>query len=349
MDEGSGGVRGDREVPRGLGRNRHRPGRGHPEARSHQGPSVPLRARNLPGGRHPARRVASRREKEPLPAVCNQIAQLQPSRAGLARHFLYLSVAGIQQALQGQIGGAVETARDAAREARKRAAEQGLFRPERQAGNAAAQQILSQFQAASSRSPSGMGSPRFPASTTVFVSRVVFAEGQPGTPKERFGYLFPNKGAAQIIVRLRPDLTDQSAMTRSASRRSPTRDWIERTSGTSSPESVVVDAGARELRDQVLILLGVAGLVMALTLLLIPPRPLRLRPRSRRGGVRGDHPGSGLRLWRIAHCRRDRDAAGARRTGGGLRDPQFPARFDHRGRGPRRARRWPTRLSAAAW
>ena len=41
---------------------------------------------------------------------------------------------------------------------------------------------------------------------------------------------------------------------------------------------VVVDAGARELRSQTLLLLGVAGLVMALTLLLILPRPLRLLP-----------------------------------------------------------------------
>jgi hypothetical protein len=41
---------------------------------------------------------------------------------------------------------------------------------------------------------------------------------------------------------------------------------------------VVVDAGARELRNQTLLLLAVAGLVMALTLLLILPRPLRLLP-----------------------------------------------------------------------
>ena len=42
-----------------------------------------------------------------------------------------------------------------------------------------------------------------------FVSRVVFDPSKPaGTPKERFGYLFPNRNAAQIIVRLRPDMTD---------------------------------------------------------------------------------------------------------------------------------------------
>jgi hydrophobe/amphiphile efflux-3 (HAE3) family protein len=41
---------------------------------------------------------------------------------------------------------------------------------------------------------------------------------------------------------------------------------------------VVIDAGARELRQQVLLLLGVAGLVMALTLLFVLPSPLRLLP-----------------------------------------------------------------------
>src|SRR5262245_32082125 len=46
-----------------------------------------------------------RREKKPLPAVCDQIAQLRPSRAVFGpATFLYLSVAGIQQALQGQVG-----------------------------------------------------------------------------------------------------------------------------------------------------------------------------------------------------------------------------------------------------
>ena len=226
-----------------------------------------------------------RREKEPLPAVCNRIAQLQPSRAVFGpATFLYLSVAGIQQALQGQIGGAVETARDAAREARKRAAEQGLSAPEQEdAGNAAAQQILSQFQGSLVQVALQYGITSVPRlDDPQFVSRVVFAEGQPpGTPKERFGYLFPNKGAAQIIVRLRPDLTDQERHDAIGLFRQAVSDPRFGLSDgryvvTGAP--VVVDAGARELRDQVLILLGVAGLVMALTLLLILPRPLRLLP-----------------------------------------------------------------------
>ena len=46
-----------------------------------------------------------RRTKEPLPPVCDQIAKLRPSQSVFGPGtFLYLSVAGIQQALQGQVG-----------------------------------------------------------------------------------------------------------------------------------------------------------------------------------------------------------------------------------------------------
>ena len=183
-----------------------------------------------------------RREKEPLPAVCNRIAQLQPSRAVFGpATFLYLSVAGIQQALQGQIGGAVETARDAAREARKRAAEQGLSAPEQEeAGNAAAQQILSQFQGSLVQIALQYGITSVPRlDDPQFVSRVVFAEGQ---PRER------RRSASATCSRTRarrrsssgsgPTSPIRSAMTRSGSsgRRSPTRDSDSATAGTSSPE-----------------------------------------------------------------------------------------------------------------
>jgi predicted RND superfamily exporter protein len=115
-----------------------------------------------------------------------------------------------------------------------------------------------------------------------FVSRVVFDQSKPaGTPKERFGYLFPNKDAAQIIVRLRPDMTDSERHEAIGLFRQAVSDPRFKLSDGSyivTGAPVVVDAGARELRSQTLLLLGVAGLVMALTLLLILPRPLRLLP-----------------------------------------------------------------------
>ena len=111
---------------------------------------------------------------------------------------------------------------------------------------------------------------------------MVFDESKAaGTPKERFGYLFPNRNAAQIIVRLRPDLTDAERHEAIGLFKQAVEDPRFKLSDGSyvvTGAPVVVDAGARELRNQTLLLLGVAGLVMALTLLLILPRPLRLLP-----------------------------------------------------------------------
>jgi uncharacterized protein len=224
-------------------------------------------------------------KKRPLPPVCDQIAQLHPSRSVFGPGtFLYLSVAGIQQALQGQIGGASQAARVAGQRAAQAAAKQGASSAEQQqAASAAAQQVLSQFQGQLIQVALKYGITSIPRlDDPNFVSRVVFDQSKPaGTPKERFGYLFPNKEAAQIIVRLRPDMTDAERHEAIGLFRQAVSDpRFKLTDGsyvvTGAP--VVVDAGARELRSQTLLLLGVAGLVMALTLLLILPRPLRLLP-----------------------------------------------------------------------
>src|SRR4051794_27378212 len=223
--------------------------------------------------------------KKPLPPVCDQIAKLHPSRSVFGPGtFLYLSVAGIQQALQGQIGGASQAARQAGQRAAKAAAKRGASTAEQQqAGNAAAQQVLSQFQSQLVQVALKYGITSIPRlDDPNFISRVVFDESKPaGTPKERFGYLFPNKDAAQIIVRLRPDMTDAERHDAIGLFKQAVDDpRFKLTDGsyvvTGAP--VVVDAGARELRNQTLLLLGVAALVMALTLLFILPRPLRLLP-----------------------------------------------------------------------
>jgi uncharacterized protein len=226
-----------------------------------------------------------KRQKQPLPAVCDEIAKLHPSRSVFGpATFLYLSVAGIQQALQGQIGGATQQARVAGQQARKAAAKRGASPAEQQqAANAAAQQVLSQFQGSLIQVALQYGITSIPRlDDPNFVSRVVFDQSKPaGTPKERFGYLFPNRNAAQIIVRLRPDLTDAERHQAIALFKQAVEDPRFKLSDGSyvvTGAPVVVDAGARELRSQTLLLLGVAALVMALTLLLILPRPLRLLP-----------------------------------------------------------------------
>jgi hydrophobe/amphiphile efflux-3 (HAE3) family protein len=229
--------------------------------------------------------VLPRKEKEPLPAVCDRIAQLRPSHSVFGPGtFLYLSVAGIQQALQGQIGGAAQQARAAADQARKEAAKRGASSEEQeQAANAAAQAVLGQFQSSLVQVALEYGITSLPRlDDPNFVSRVVFDESKPaGTPKERFGYLFPSKDAAQIIVRLRPDLAEAERQEAISLFKQAVEDPRFRLSDGSyvvTGAPVVVDAGARELRNQTLLLLGVAALVMALTLLLILPRPLRLLP-----------------------------------------------------------------------
>ena len=225
------------------------------------------------------------RKKQPLPPVCDEIAKLHPSHSVFGPGtFLYLSVAGIQQALQGQIGGAAQTARAAGQRAAKAAAKRGASPAEQQrAANSAAQSVLSQFQSNLVQVALQYGITSIPRlDDPTFVSRVVFDESEPaGTPKERFGYLFPNRDAAQIIVRLRPDLTDaerHQAIGLFGKAVSDPRFKLSDGSYVVTGAPVVVDAGARELRNQTLLLLGVAGVVMALTLLLILPRPLRLLP-----------------------------------------------------------------------
>src|SRR4051812_4626824 len=236
------------------------------------------------GGTQLARALPSK-TKEPLPPVCDRIAQLKPSRSVFGpATFLYLSVAGIQQALQGQIGGATQQARVAGQQARKAAAKRGASTAEQeQAANAAAQQVLSQFQSSLVQVALQYGITSIPRlDDPNFVSRVVFDQSKPtGTPKERFGYLFPNKAAAQIIFRLRPDMTDAERHDAIGLFKQAVDDpRFKLTDGSYvvTGARVVVDAGARELRNQTLLLLGVAALVMALTLLFILPRPLRLLP-----------------------------------------------------------------------
>jgi hydrophobe/amphiphile efflux-3 (HAE3) family protein len=225
------------------------------------------------------------RSKQPLPGVCDQIAKLRPGHAVFGpATFLYLSVAGINQALQGQIGSATQSAQAAAQAAGQAAAKRGLPSAQQdQAANAAYQQVLSQFQGNLAKVALQYGITSVPRlDDPEFVSRVVFDQNKPpGTPKERFGYLFPSPDAAQIIVRLRPDLTDEQRHDAIELFRDAVGDprfHLSDGSYVVTGAPVVVDAGSRELRNQTLLLLGVAGLVMALTLLLVLPRPLRLLP-----------------------------------------------------------------------
>jgi hydrophobe/amphiphile efflux-3 (HAE3) family protein len=129
-----------------------------------------------------------------------------------------------------------------------------------------------------------------------FVATVVFDLAKArGTPKARLAYLFPNSHSAQIVIRLRPDLTEADRWRAIGLIEDAVAETTPRkacgTEGKAEPcfvlqggeyvvtgAPVVVDAIARALKDALLLLFGVAVVVMAIVLLLAFRSRLRLLP-----------------------------------------------------------------------
>jgi uncharacterized protein len=129
-----------------------------------------------------------------------------------------------------------------------------------------------------------------------FVSTVVFDLAKArGTPKERLAYLFPNSHAAQIVIRLRPGLSESERrraiglIKEAVAERVPRKACAE--GGKPAPcfvlhggeyvvtgAPVVVDGVARALKNALLLLFGVAVVVMAIVLSLAFRSRLRLLP-----------------------------------------------------------------------
>ncbi len=129
-----------------------------------------------------------------------------------------------------------------------------------------------------------------------FVATVVFDLARArGTPKARLAYLFPNAHSAQIVVRLKPDLSDSERHRALGLIEAAVHDTTPRQAcaeeGKPAPcfalhggtyvvsgAPVVVDGLARALKDALLVLFAVALAVMALTLLVSFRSRLRLLP-----------------------------------------------------------------------
>ncbi len=131
-----------------------------------------------------------------------------------------------------------------------------------------------------------------------FVATVVFDLAKArGTPKARLAYLFPNSHAAQIVIRLRPDLSEAERhraiglIEETVAETTPRKACAEEKGGKPAPcfsladgeyivtgAPVVVDAVARALKDALLLLIGVAVVVMAIVLLLAFRSRARLLP-----------------------------------------------------------------------
>jgi len=129
-----------------------------------------------------------------------------------------------------------------------------------------------------------------------FVATVVFDLSRArGTPKARLSYLFPNSHSAQIVIRLKPGLSDserrraieliEAAVAETTPRKACAENGkpapcfaLKGGSYVVSGVPVVVDGVASALKDALLVLVGVALVVMALVLLAAFRSRFRLLP-----------------------------------------------------------------------
>ncbi|MGN6215495.1 MAG: MMPL family transporter, partial [Solirubrobacterales bacterium] len=120
-----------------------------------------------------------------------------------------------------------------------------------------------------------------------FVATVVFDFARPrGTPKARLSYIFPNAKSAQIIIRLKPDLSESEKRRAIGLIEATVEDTTPRKAckegGKPAPcfeleggryvvsgAPVVIDGVAQALKDALLLLFAVAIAVMALVLFLV--------------------------------------------------------------------------------
>ncbi|HET9153328.1 MAG TPA: MMPL family transporter [Solirubrobacterales bacterium] len=120
-----------------------------------------------------------------------------------------------------------------------------------------------------------------------FVATVVFDFARPrGTPKARLSYLFPNAHSAQIVIRLKPDLSEAERrraieLIKAAVAETKPRKicgaggkaapcfTLDRGSYVVSGAPVVIDGVAHALKDALLILFAIAIAVMAGTLFVV--------------------------------------------------------------------------------
>jgi hydrophobe/amphiphile efflux-3 (HAE3) family protein len=120
-----------------------------------------------------------------------------------------------------------------------------------------------------------------------FVATVIFDLARPrGTPKARLAYLFPNARSAQIVLRLKPDLSEserhraitliKEAVEDTTPRKQCKEDEkpapcfeLEGGSYVVSGAPVVIDDVSRALKDALLVLFALAVVVMAFVLLVV--------------------------------------------------------------------------------
>jgi hydrophobe/amphiphile efflux-3 (HAE3) family protein len=236
---------------------------------------------------------------KPIPGPCTELARLSPVKflAGPAT-FLNQAVIGIGQQLTRRIAAAKARASRVARQVARQAEAQGYSTAQARAlGGAAASQVMQDFQRRLFQAAATYGLTGLPRLTDRnFISRVVFDLRQTGgTPKAKLAYLFPNRDSAEIVIRLRPDLSDserrralaligeavndESPRKACADGKEPAPCFaLEGGSYVVSGAPVVIDGLTGVIEDALRVLFAAALLIMALTLIAVFRSRLRLLP-----------------------------------------------------------------------
>jgi hydrophobe/amphiphile efflux-3 (HAE3) family protein len=221
---------------------------------------------------------------EPAPEPCAAIASAKPAQAVLGgATFLNQSAIQAANVLGEQARAAKREARAAGLAAALRARRQGLDEAQqRAAAEAAANEVLTSFEQQIIQLSIDYGQSGIPRlDDPTFVSSVVFDPANPGQPKPRFSIFWPSADAAQILVRLKPDLTSSERSEAIDLIRDAVADPAFRLRGAEyvvSGAPVVVEGLSEELTDAILLLLIAALVVMTVTLALIFGPPARLLP-----------------------------------------------------------------------
>lgn len=221
-----------------------------------------------------------------FPEVCRRIAALGATRVvfGPATFLNQSATQALQYA--GSLYTKVQADAEAAgAAAAKRAAKRGLDDAAQQAAAASVQQAaITKLLARYKDVLAAVGDFGIPSIDNAgFVEAVAFDSRPPaGTPKARFGYLFPSSEGALISARLQPDLDDDTRREAIGLIREATNDEAFKLKDGAHYEisgvPVVVEGLADELGGELFILLGVALVVMALALIAVFGPPLRLLP-----------------------------------------------------------------------
>jgi uncharacterized protein len=222
-----------------------------------------------------------------LPPVCAELADFKPAKAVYGPGTFINTAAGqIGEQFGARLRASEAQAEKAARAAQRLSARRGDPPAEqRRLAQAARQAVQASFLQQVLQLGLRYGLTDVPRiNDPNFVSTLVFDSGarQAGTPKSRFGYLFPSRNAALIQVRMRPDLSEAERkraiglIEEAAAQKAFQPKEGARYIVTGVP--VVTEGLAEAVRSSIFVLLAAALLLMAGTLALVFRSRLRLLP-----------------------------------------------------------------------